>query len=603
MGRIADLIRNNLFWVAMVVAAGGMGAVYVFVTRDMAREAEGMRAGSSAELRKLEDLAKRGSIPKEAMTAAAQDEKTDLEVLHGQLLVMFAARSGIFDKDFDALTRGEDIEVAVHGWWKEYQRRAQLLLARAKERLGATETLFTIKPTPPVPEPVLDVIEKDEAVFWRLEYVIESFIEANPKDERLIDKIFEVRLGGEVKGRTWVRGTEVKIIVAMSYENLGKLIAALQNSTRPLLVRSFTAQQPGLVKVAEEKETKPTPLIHVMLNCEIVEFLPVVQQAKFTGAAFKDPAAVNGWVQEQEKELGGAFLALYERVPSLRERATAKLGTTLKKARAEAQDSYEKGLKEIEADGAAELAKKIEEAKTDGKISATKKDDIEKRHAALVALREQRALEEHYRALLDITARAGGFTLVYDFLRPVIPQKAYFVGLAAGQKEYLIIKSPGDAEQGGGRWWLATAEGGKTYEKQKDVDARTTRDDIAAKIVDDDRSLRAVYVVGKKQADGPVLLMNGETGPLVQALIARPGGGWQTYPAVIVGKAVSLSDVAFRFAPVISAVGPKTFKKSGKLVIVVPDTALAKQGKRTFSIPVRTSTGGGAIEVTAGLRK
>jgi len=604
MGRIVDLIRNNLFWVLMVVAAGGMAAVYVFVTRDMAREVEGKRAGSEDELKKLEKLAKRKFIPNEQMTDAARGEKTDLEVLHGQLLVMFASRSGIFDKDFDALTRGDDIDFAVHGWWKEYQRRAQVLLARAKERLGATDSLFKIKATPAVPEAVLNVIEKDEAVFWRLEYVIESLIEANPKDKRLIANILSIRLGGAVRGRMWVRGTEVKIIVAMRYKNLGKLIAALQNSTRPLLVRSFSAQQPGLGRGAEERETKLTPMIHVMLTCEIVEFLPVVQQAKFTGAAFENPAAVKRWVQEQERELGGAFLALYELVPSLRQRATAKLGTTLKQARTEAQDAYEKELKKIEAGAPAELAKKIEEAKPDGKISAAEKDEIERRHAAAVTLREQRALEAHHRALLDITARAGGFALVYDRLRPVIAQKAYFVGLTTVQKKYLVIKSPGDAEQGGGRWWLTKAEGGKAYPKQKDVDARTRRDDIVAEIVDADRSLRAVYVLGKKQAGGPVLFMNRRTGRLVQALIARPGGGCRTYTAVVRGKAaVSLSDVAFRFAPVISAVGPKAFKKPRKLVIVMPRTALAKRGRRTFSIPVRTSTGRGAIEVTAGLRK
>lgn len=69
------------------------------------------------------------------------------------------------------------------------------------------------------------------------------------------------------------------------------------------------------------------------------------------------------------------------------------------------------------------------------------------------------------------------------------------------------------------------------------------------------------------------------------------------------GKAVSLSDEAFRFAPVINALGPKAFKKPGKLVMIMPKTALAKQDRRTFSIPVRTSAGSGAIEVTAGLRK
>ena len=607
MGRIIDFLRNNLFWVLMVLIIGAMAGVYVFVAQGMAVRVEKLRREGSQVIERLRRLKAKPSIPNEKMSKAAKREEAALTTLHGQMLVMFAPRSGGLDRDFDAL-RGVDKPDLHHvlRWWQEYERRTGALLLRTRESFETSEKVLAFAVTPPSPTVRRSVIERDQGRFWRLAYAIDTLRVASPKDDPLITKLLSVKLRGRVrKLHEWVRGRSVVIEASMPYENVGTLVAALQNSPKPLLVRKVRSTQTDIGDGASALAKLPGPTMTVSLTCEIVEFRPAVRQATFSGKLFKKSDAVKEWVAEQERDLHVATVVLLKGVGGLKDRAEVLLGATLADAWKAAREAREKELEKIDADAPAGLEKKIEAAKVNGKISDAQTKAVEKAHADLTAKAKEAARKRYARAEFGITARAGGFSLVYDHLRPVVAQKAYFIGLSSGQRRYLVVRAPESAAYGAGRWWIARAEGGKAYAAKDDVKPRARRREIIQEITGGTPRQTAI-MVDRSSAVGPVLFANESTGEMVQALVARPGGGWRTYPVVSVEKKpVSVSDAAFRFAPVIGAVAPlidtPAFKPASKQVTVLPKAALAKGREKTFSVPVRDGAGGD-IKVVIGFR-
>ena len=609
MGRILDSLRNNLFWVLMVLAVGAIACTHVFVTRRMASRVGDLRHEGSRVVENLRGLAGRSSIPNKKMIGVAGGQKTTLQLLYGRLFVMFAPKSGAFDRDFKAMKRGLSLDLAVHEWWKEYRVAAPELLARAKTHLRATDTAFEINPTPAVlpsdPKVIKADIEKNEGVFWRIEYTINALIyaTANTKTEKtpLISKLQLVKLGGPARSKhPWVHGTNVEIRAEMAYENVGPLVAALQNSPEPLLVRSIRAALPGAGEAALATDDLSTTM-NVILFCEIVEFQPAVKQVTFGGTLFKKSDNVKEWVKAQEQDLHIATVALLKRVPGLKARAEALLGATLEDAWRTEREARDRRLERIEAGAAARLANMIEKSKVKGKIVPARKKAAEKRHADLIAKEKEAAQKRYRRAELRITAKMGGFSLVYDHLRPIVAQKAYFVGLKNSPANVVIAKAPHSAKHGAGRWWMAQAK--------KDGKHWPTRGNKRWPVREIIEEIKAgtpgmVHIkVDSGSIDAPVLFANNDTGEMVQMLVAEPRGGWRTYAMVPAdGKPVSLGDVAFRFAPVVSAVAPvidtRAFKRASKRVTLLP-----KQVKSgiTFTIPVPDGAGG-TITVATGLR-
>jgi hypothetical protein len=606
MSRIIDFLRNNLFWVLMVLVIGAMAGVYVFVAQGMAARVEKLRREGSQVIESLRRLAAKPSIPNEKMSEAAKREETALTTLHGQVLVMFASRSGGLDRDFDAL-RGVDKPDLHHvlRWWQEYERRTGALLLRTRESFETSDKVLTFAVTPPSPTVRRSVIEREQGRFWRLAYTIDTLRVASPKDDPLITKLLSVKLRGRVrKLHDWVRGRSVVIKASMPYENVGTLVAALQNSPKPLLVRKVRSTQTDIGDGASALAKPPGPTMTVSLTCEIVEFRPAVRQATFGGKLFKKSDAVKEWVAEQERDLHVATVVLLKGVGGLKDRAEVLLGATLKDAWKAAREAREKELEKIDADAPAGLKQKIEAAKVNGKISDARRKAVEKTHAGLIAKAKEAARKRYARAEFGITAKAGGFSLVYDHLRPVVAQKAYFIGLSSGQRRYLMVRAP-DSDRRAGRWWIARAKGGKAYAAKDDVKPRARRREIIQGITGGTPRQTAI-MVDRSSAVGPVLFANESTGEMVQALVARPGGGWRTYPVVSVEKKpVSVSDAAFRFAPVVGAIAPlidtPAFKPASKQVTVLPKAALAKGREETFSVPVREGAGGN-IKVVIGFR-
>lgn len=617
MGRIIDFLRNNLFWVLMILAVAAIACVHVLVAQGMAERVGELRTKGSKVVEDLRRLAGKPSIPNKKMISVAEREQGELELLYGQQFVMFSPKSGVFDRDFDAMQSGQTDELAIHGWWTEYQDRALALLAKAKTHLRAVDTVFKIKPKPN--RVTGKNIEEDERVFWRTEYTIDALILATtaPRDDRsqLISKLRLVEVGRQIKGKhAWVRGTNVTIRAEMAYESIGPLVAALQNSPKPLLVRSVRSSLPDKVADSAAPAKDLSETASVELACEIVEFLPAVKQATFGGQLFANSDAIKKWVKAQQKDLHVATVALLkstpgedgqkarERVPGLRRRAKALLGTTLEEAGKKARGIRETEQKEIETKGAERLAKEIKAAKVKGKgkIEPARQKAIEKKHADLIA-KENEAAEERYRkARLAITAKVGGFSIVYDLLRPVVPRKAYFVGLEDSMPNIVIAKAPRSAAYGADRWWMAEkGTDGKRYPPMP-RNKRRPADEIISEIKEGTPGIAAIKV-GGGPADAPVVLLADRAKrEITQMLVPESGGGWSTYGVVRAdGKPISLGDVAFRFAPVVWAVAPAidtdAFDPETKTVTLLPKKFRAGTAF-TISVP------GGKIKVAAGLR-
>ena len=622
MGRIVDFLRNNLFWILMVIAVVGLACAYVFVARGMAAEVENRRNEGTVTIDSLVKLAGKKVIPNEEMKESAEKEEGDLKLLHGQLFVMFAPRSGVFDRDFEAMKLHKELEPKVYAWWEEYKTVAPVLLERAKKHLRAADDVFTVKKKPDRLKIDRKEIEKEEFVFWRIEYTIEALIyaEANTKTDisPLISKLQLIEVGERVQGKKkWVRGTSVEIKAEMAYENIGPLVAALQNSPKPLLVRSIDAVLPGKPTDVAILEEEPRATMDVTLVCEIVEFVPAIKEVSFTGKLFpkSDAEAVKGWVRKQEGELHVATVAMLktvtaektrERVPGLKARAEALLGATLEDAWKTARAARTTELAKIDANAPTRLADMIdaEKAMNKGKITPALKKAVEKRHADSVAREKEVARKRYRRAELRITAKVGGFSIIYDHLRPIVAQKAYFVGLKDPMANVVIVKAPDSAKHGAGRWWIAEyRRGGKTYRPARQNKRRSVSG-IISQIQESARDTVGISV-DKGSADAPVLLASGDKGEIMQMLVPEPAGGWRTYTVLRAGgKPISLSDVAFRFAPVVGAVAPaidtSAFNRSSRRV-----TLLSKEVKSSqqFDIPLSDGDADGVIKVVIGLRR
>jgi hypothetical protein len=311
-------------------------------------------------------------------------------------------------------------------------------------------------------------------------------------------------------------------------------------------------------------------------------------------------------VRAQEKELHVATVAMLKTVPDLKMRAEALLGATLADAWNTAGSARATQLAKIESGAPARLAAMInaEKKRNKGKIAPARQRAIEKRHADLIAKEKETAQKRYRRAEFRITAKIGGLSIIYDHLRPIADQKAYFVGLKDTMPNVVIVKGPDSAKYGPGRWWIAEyVRGGKSYRPSR----RSKRRPVSGIInqIKDSAPGTVGIPVDKGSLDAPVLLASGDKREIAQVLVPEPGGGWRTYTVIRVGgKPISVSHTAFRFAPVIGVVAAtidtRAFNRSSKRV-----TLLSKEVKSSqqFAFPVSDGGVGGVIKVVTGLRR
>ena len=604
MGRIIDFIRNNVFWVLLALALVALGVVYVFVGRGLAEAVASQRSDRTRVMKDLERWSGRDAIANPRMIDAAEAEEQLVKTLRGQMLAAFAPRSGLFARDLIDIAPKEISQSEMYEWWAEYETRTAGLISRTTAWFDAPNNVMTFRPrsTPVKREPQL--VEREQARYWRLELVAQTLRYASPENKPLIEQVQSIKLGNVVStGDAWTRARQVTIRAVMRYEKIGELVAALHNAPKPLLVdeATMTRRPAGPEAAVAGARGKQPPSFDVILKCRILEFLPVIRQVRFGGDAFASARAVETWLYEEGRNLEIATGVLLRRVPGFARRAEAWLGRPVEEARREAQAASDERLAEIAAEAAAELEKMLEEAKEDGEVPPPKREAIEAAHKRRVTRLKEEAEGEYRRALFGIAARSGGFALVYDHLRSFVPRKAYFIGLEATERDYAIIRSPDRAGRAG-RWWLVGREGGTEYGAKDDVSPEKRRAEILGELIGGNRE--AQCLVDARLGAGPALHVDPKTGEVVQALIAAAGGGWSTYPALVVeGEAVSLSDAAFRFAPVLYAaaegLGTPRFKRAAKTIDVLPADAVA--GVETFTIVLPAK--GGEIEVVAGLRK
>jgi len=605
MGRVIDFIKGHVFWMLMAVIVLAIAAVYVFVARGIAKEVEGKRRETRKNVTELRRWADMKEIPNQRMIAAARREQKRLKTAYGRLLMLFGPRAGFSGVNFAALREGGpfDAEKALR-WWDEYERRAKELVRQARARFDARERVLLFAPRNPRAEK--SAVMQLQSQYWLLKYMVEALSAASPKSSPLIKELISIRPTAEAKrqlAHNWLHTEPLTVTVKMRYEKLAPLIAGLQNSPRPVMVSSYSVMRSAPAPAAGGTEPLvPTDILRIVLNCEPIEFKPVLQEVSFSGSLFGDAAAVRRWLDAEAGELNTAAGALLERLPALKRRAEAELGSTLEEARAAVQKKLELKLGEIDEAGKERLTDLIEAATKNGKIDPKVKKNIEEQEKKRIEREKTRARRKAAKELLRLPGRAGGFGLAYFYLYPLLPHRAYFVGNRASDTNLLLIRAPDDARYGRGRWWVT--QYGKTYVRTSRGD-RITRKRIIAELLRKGPGKLTYVTVDRSAPDKLRVFANAQTGDIVLALLGERGNRWKVYPVVrAAGKPVSVSHVAFRFAHVIElaerrmgAVGRGA--QPVKIQFVPPASVVALD---EYEVPVKDGATG-MMKIRAGLRK
>jgi len=557
MGKVIDFVRGNIFWVLMALVVLVLVAVYIFIGRGMAESVASQRNQLTGQIGELEEWSKKPVIPNDAMIKAAKQELQKFDTLLGQETVLYAGRSDFLDEPFAALRdlRPEQIGPAQALRWRyEYEERTKGLVKQAKEQLNAADDALLFEPVAAGAAPALPQMQALQRRFWMTRYMIEALKLASPPETRIIDKLVNLRvgMGPGVLQHPWERTIRCRIQVKMPYENVNKLIAALQNGPRPLMVHEYIAVQPGLAGIVVQAAGAPRPAepaggapvlsqldpsVDVTLECDVMEFLPVVESVSFSG--FKDAAAVTGWLGRENRLLSAAAGVLAERIPGL-------------KARME------------------------------------------------FVRREQAALQ---------AGEAGPgapaedqFALVYDHLYPLVPQKAFFIGGSARDRRFVAVQVP-EGSPAGGQWVIA--------EYPQDAagpdDSRFSLSQKKTEVMNKDPRLKDIITVEQKDPVRVVVFIDDKRPPqAVQVLIGEAGQRWRLCPAVKVeGKPLLLSEAAFRFAPAVQAAAERVrtvkLAPDAMKLEITPEAVLQKKREK-FEVKV-VGPPAGVLTIAVDLRK
>lgn len=598
MKKILDLIRENVFWAAIAAVVLALAVVYLVVARGMAREVEDLNRRSKENIADLRRLAGERSIPNRTMVVAANQEQQRFQTYYGQLFLVYANRSGILDGEFLPITDFGPTEESA--WWREYESRTQGLLARLRETWpDAPADVLLFARFPGVQTKDVALARQRQREFWTLKCVVDALLAANPRDARLAENVMSIRVAQTPPHlrHPWLRAIPVSLYLGTHHRDLGRLMAALENGPVPLMVTACTVVRPGGGGVAG-----PGPVlapetgsqIMVTVSCELVEFRPAVQSVGFSGPLFADPAAVKAWLQREEADLTAVVQHLAERIPALKARLALVPGQHGGEARLLAERAFAEELRRIDEDAPRVRAELLDKAKgPDGTVAPEREKEVAQRCAELVAQKKKEARDRFEQAVQKVALRGSAFALVYEHLYPLVPERAYFVGSGPDDRRFLIVRVPSSATHRPRSWWLAQEEGGAAKTRaQMDEELR--------------RSRQVPVPVVEGPQDNVSLLADARTGQVLQVRVPDGAGGWRTYPVVKAGeRAVSLSDTAFRFAPVVGAAAAAADRimpgTDGLMISFLAPDAL--QGPaRDIDIEVKEGSEG-RIRAKAGLRK
>ena len=549
-----NFIRNNLFWVLMALAVVAIAALYVFVARDMAEEVESLRRVSRDNINKLRRWANQPTIPNETMIRMAAAEQKSLQVMYGQFFTLFAPRSGFLGQDFGRLAAEKDFtRTDAHEWWKRYERRTKGFLLRVREAFEVPKAgLFSFESTPKSPEPDLAGVKRRQRSYWTLKYAVDALVAASPKEAPLIQKLVAVGEGARISpslNHPWVRLAPLDIEADMYYKDVPKLIAALQNAPRPLMVSSCTVTPLGDGATAERGR-----LVRVKLSCELVEFRPAIHAVSFSGPLFKGRKAVGQWLASETRALKQVMAELVAGIPALKKRVEAEVRGPL-------EDTLRANQKRIRDGAAKNLEERLKLAANGGKLSEEDKAKVEERHKNSIEQQVEKVQEKFDEALRKAVVESDRFDLVYDHLYPLIRHKAYYIGDSRSDRRFVIARP-----EAGGRWWLGHTGVGATK-------------------------------TGRRALDKAVAPM----------LAKRLGGRRQRYLAVVVGgRSLSVSDVGFQFGHALHAASHKIGIAPGDApttrVEITPAGLLVERGQKTFEVPVKAGTMTGTMTIEVRLR-
>jgi len=589
MDGILALIKRNGFWLLMGLVLAGLAFLHFFVARDLARDVEQRQAALSDPIDELKTWANKPSIANSEMIRAAHREKDSLQALQGQVFLLFAPRGERFDRDFHALRGLSEFQRAhAFRWWDEYEhQRWRPLLAETRDAFDAPPAVLRFLEAPAAPRADLGYVRSLQTDFWKLKYVVGALKMVRPKDKPLIANLLSIQLDkqrGATLNHPWLRATPVKLLMRMAYKDLPKLIVALQNSPRPLVVVQYR-----VAKGARDGGEDAAP-VSVELDCEIVEYLPAVASLTFRGRLFEKAEDIREWVREQDRTSNVVLRELAARLPELKRRIEIELGDTLEALDHAADESHKAALEELETEEAEQLEADLAAARGENRrIPPGRERAIRKAHADRLAALKQEAQADLEREKLALFGRAGGFAFVYDHLRPIVQHRAYFVAPTQTGRAVVVWRSAG-------RWVFAGSTGQAYPEKDE---ARTA---ITA------GGRRREAPADAETADQLLVFVDRTSGEPADVLVAYPGGGWVRYQVLsTAAQPVALGDTAFRYAHVVRVAARKidaaAFKGDKRTLEVTDRKALkSEQQLKQFEIVVQDGLGG-SIEVDVGLRK
>jgi len=607
-GLASKFSGGKLFWVGVAAAVVAFGAAYALVDRKLSAELAVAKRELEGTLGQLRILSEKPSIPNETIIQQAKDQTAELRTTYGQLMVLYATRSAYLDEPFEAV-RGKERIGPTEGilWWTEYKRKTDALLEAAQTQLDAPEDVFVFEKDPGVPVP-MERLKRLQADFQVLKTVFETLAAANPKQDPLIKSLRAIRRGSDAARlqHGWVQSIPFTVQAEMRFERLPLLLAALENSPRPIMVSEYAAAQPGGLSAAPAGRAAPgaasgftpkfqpeTPFVDVLLKCELVAFKPAIQKTAFAGSLFKDSASVKAWLMAQRGDMNAVFSAMIQEVPGLASRVEMELGQSVQDVRHASEEAFQRIDKKLAEEGPGELKKKLDAEAAAAR--AARKTFGPREEAAVRAAHEAAMAEQKNTARLQVPALADKFFLAYDQFYALNPEKpistAYFMGGRGPVPGLVIARAPEGSAPGSGRWWLG--------------DHR--QPSAVAGAVERIPGIVAVDSATMKEATVALVLSGGAA---TQILVKDPGGTWRSCPVLksAEGRALSLSDAAFRLGPAIAEIARNTAKLQpgeGGLRIELFDPKLLGGGKPT-EVTVTITQGEnqtGTWTMTVGLRK
>ncbi len=534
------------------------------------------------------------------MRADALEEQKELDTTFGQTLLIFAPLSGRFDRDFSVLANlvGPFSVRAAYDWWDEYKVRTAALRRSILEHKGFTTANNALDFVPPPADPTPDIalVKQVQREFWVQQAIVEILKTASPESAPLIHLVRKVSTRPTPSGQLshpWIRTIPFVLSAQIEYKNLSRLLVALQNSPMPVFVTGYRVIRAPMPEAgAEGAPAASMSVLDAEISCELVEFLPTIHTVAFSGPMFRDGNDVKKWVLAENEALRTATSALMESIPTLRRRAEAILGQTLAEFKASAEKGIESRLREIRAAAAEEL--KNELAGYDpGELTPDIRKEIEDRNKRALEEQLSQARKAVERADVEFAEKAGGFALAYVYFYPLLAQKAYFVGGKAADKGLICVRAP----FGKNDWWLARhADTIKKEEKEVFRELQSGPLPLAAVEVD------------KSAPERIVLFVDRGAGVVVKMALGQTGGStWRVFDVVQTsGSPVTISDVAFRFAPAIQAVAAKAAmipaESSAVTLTITPEDELSKNVVRDIEVPLAQDKSG-IMKIQVRLRK